>query len=538
MLSDHEIVEICNVIDRFRISDVEEDKLILDQHKVRLAQQLYGKTFRMSKDEIKKKVFMKFCEALYVPGKAYGHISASSNSEPATQKVLKSSHSAGSEGKKGNATGELISCSKNPRDNWIQTTLRGEPTKEDCERFINQLIVFNYQTVLQPQPGGDTFLLENDMFKIDFSLERMIKARHTIFDCVRYLLVAGIRVRMVTYTEDKFTVHVSAKDPSGAYQQSVYQLLLSLNVKNNGGITGTSIRDVDLLKTCLINWTKTIVVDPSRIQGEKVYTKKDRPVPTESIYYSAQLNTFFHAIDVNKIFRVLRRFCDANENVYSIYVSRDVMCEPIGVKIHGNFELSDLMSFTDPSRFYYHIMIELTEGEKVQQMILGLKKYINISETTCSDINVMYEIFGITATRHFAFKRWIDLVSPNGEVPQAYIEMLLSYCYEQGPSPIGIVRAADKTRNPLTLGAEENILKYVTEGSIRAKEYPIDDMNTQILTGTQAQSYGLNFVDTEHNTQTGQEILADYNMTNKYVSKVHVDEMKDYLTRRFEVFDN
>lgn len=504
MLTDQNIVDICNVLDLFRLEDQEDDQLVIQQHKIHLAQQLYGNSYTMTVQQIKKKVFHKFCDALYIPGKAYGHIAASSNSEPATQKVLKSSHSAGLEGKRGNATGELISCSKNPVDNWIQTLLNADG-KDACETFINNLIVFNYQTVIQAQPDGDTFLLDGDNFKIDFSIERMVRSKHTIFDCVKYLFQSGVRVKKITYNDTVFTVAVAANSTN-------YQTLLSLNVKTNSGIIGTSIRDLDLVTTCLINWTN---------KGD---------------YHTAQLNTFFYNLQESRVLNMLRRFKENHPEITRMQLVRDVLGEQSMVKIYGHFELNNLLTFDHPSRFVHIINLELSEKVDAASIILQNADLISLSETTCSNINTMYDLFGITSARHFAFKRWIDLVSPNGEVPQAYIELLLCYIFEQAAEPLGIVRAADKTRNPLTLGAEENILRYVTEGSVRGKEYPIDDLITQILTGTQAQSYGLHSVGTSFNTDVGTTILSDYNIADTHVSKLHVQEMRTALAEKYNLF--
>lgn len=587
-LSHKEIIEICNELDNFRTDKVKSDEFCLNQHKQVLALQLLYKEFPedIEIDDIKNVIFDRFCNALIIPGKSYGHLAASSNSEPATQKVLKSSHSAGTEGKKCNETWELISCAKDPKANWMSIRLSSyEYEKYNCENFINQLIKFNYKYVVKPNIDGKTFSVQkfgdNELYIIiNISIENMLKSRHTIFDCVQFLKENKIDVYCLREVIDDdgepiFKIYI---DASTEENQTIYTTLLTFNLNNIMGITNPQTTKKDIIKDCVISIVNmknidesditdipflnrnntfnkeldkqfddyirgntTLFIDDSQIDYrgflnninldeyfiyiQYVYDMYKSNYQNQYVYYEFEnkqyikykLDLYPLCVSPKRIKYMLYRLFILNENVLKVYLDYDIGDNLCGFRLvtTNNFNI-DFNDFTDNSKFLYNIYFDISDNadaNNVLTIIYDNKDKISINELTTANLNTMYKLYGITAAKHFAYRRWVDLVSPKGEVPQMFIEILLTYSYEQFAKPFGIARAADATRNPLTLGAEGGIMQRLVVGSLAAKKFPIQDNITQNLTGSQCTVFGLNFVKTECNTDIGREILKEHNMS-------------------------
>lgn len=582
-LSSDEVINICNVIDEFRTDKLSIDEFCLKQHKKNLAMQLIYKEFPEGTkiEDVKKKVFEKFCNALVIPGIAYGQIAASSNSEPATQKVLKSSHAAGTEGKKGNATNETINCSNNPKDNWMLFRLSNYVTDPlSCENFINTLIVFNYKYVVKTNSNNETFSVhysKNGIYiSIKFSIENMIKSKHTIFDCITFLKENKINISNIQHKFDEedgeeiFEVFILVTEVD---QQPTYTTLLTFNLNNIRGITNQQVIKKDIVKDCI---KSIIIYETSEKLGimtpyldrrnfyDKDFDKEfddyimnnndyklqflknvnydeyfyllqyyyDNYKNMKNIYPTDQnynekyikytLNLFQLCVSPKRIKYMLYKLFINNTDIKQIYIDYDIGKNISGFRIVAKTTFKeDLSDFEYPSRYLYSIAFDITDNQdavNVNNIIEDNKNIISIGELTTANINTMYKLYGITAARHFAYLRWVELVSPKGEVPQMYIEILLSYSYEQFKKPFGIVRSADSTRNPLTLGAEGSILQNMTNGSLKGKKFPINDTITQNLTGSQSTIFGLNSVNTICNTDIGNQILKENNMNIIYNS--------------------
>lgn len=601
-LTPKQVIEICEVILNFRTEENKNDWFCLKQHMQNLAVQLMHKNFKdnITVDEIKEKVYKRFCNALIIPGKPYGHIAASSNSEPATQKVLKSSHNAGTEGKKGNATNELIMCANEPKDNWLSFRLSTyEGNKEVDEMFINQLIVFNYKFVVKPNQYGETFGVSinkdgQTFIIVKLSIENMIKSNHTIVDCVSFLRDNKIHVYQILEEVEPdgdrvFTLYIKVDEN----KQLIYTTLLTFNLDDNMGITNPQTIKKDILKDCLTsiitidttnginvssepfldrndeyndhedNYFRDIVLygipaDLARylkIENNPFYflsstnlddhfdiiqpfyeefkayctltetMKYNKVNPTRSCFYKYTLTLYPLCVSPKRVKYMLFKMFFSTPEIKRIYLNYDEGLNLSGFTLETTEGFDHSLSyFTDNSRFVYNILFDMIDSSDAKNMISIMedhKQAISIAEITTASVRTMFKLFGITAARHFAYRRWVDLVSPNGEVPQMFIEILLAYSYEQYERPFGIVRSADKSRNPLTLGAEGSIMQQIIAGSLRANKYYITDNITQNLTGSQSGVFGLNFVRTLCNTELGAEILREHNMpmSNQITSK-------------------